>query len=183
MPGSCRLRGISRPSTRSLFRPYLLRPNGRTRLRSTPHLPLTRGCLRPAAVRTMQLRLVGVRRLGHWSRRFPSWRLHALAAVSRADLLRIAVAFVEVVRRVRGCLRCLPTVCDMSGISLCRFSGGEGGEARILAAIGGRSSSAASSSCRSRLHPHLTPVRSLSSPYALGCFVFSMLIRPPVSDC
>jgi len=71
----------------------------------------------------------------------------------------------------------------MSGISLCRFSGGEGGEARILAAIGGRSSSAASSSCRSRLHPHLTPVRSLSSPYALGCFLFSMLIRPPVSDC
>jgi len=33
VPGSGRLRGISRPNTRSFFRPCLQRANGRTRLR------------------------------------------------------------------------------------------------------------------------------------------------------
>jgi len=72
---------------------------------------------------------VGSRCLTFGSKGSLSWRLHVLAAASRprrTDLLRTAVAFVVVVCRAWGCLNCLPTVCDMSGISVCRFSGGGG---------------------------------------------------------
>jgi len=57
-----------RPNTRSFVRPFLQGASRRTIFRSTPYLPLIIRYLRPAAMRTMQLRLVEVRRPGHWSR-------------------------------------------------------------------------------------------------------------------